>query len=154
MNSKERLGTAVRHFRGNFNCAQSVFSAYAQDLGIEETDARRIASGFGGGMAALQKTCGAVTGGIMVIGARYYSESDIAGSKMLVYRQVRRLVVRFEARHGTAECFPLLGMDITAEEGLQKARELGLFQLKCEQYVLDACGILEELFSDTGGTAK
>jgi len=145
MNSKERLDAAIRHFRGNFNCAQSVFSAYSRDFGIEETDARRIASGFGGGMAALQKTCGAVTGGIMAIGARYFDETDIPGSKMLVYKQVRRLVVRFEAKHGTVECFSLLGMDITTEEGLQRARERQLFQLKCEQYVLDACGILEEL---------
>jgi C_GCAxxG_C_C family probable redox protein len=153
MNSKKRLDTAIRHFRGNFNCAQSVFSAYARDFEIEETDARRIASGFGGGMGALQKTCGAVTGGIMAIGAKYFDESDIAGSRTLVYKQVRRLVVRFEAKHGTVECFSLLGMDITTEEGLQRARAQQLFQLKCERYVLDVCGILEELMYETGGTA-
>ena len=146
MTSKERLENAIRIFRGNFNCAQSVFSVYAPNFKIEEVDARRIASGFGAGMGVLQKTCGAVTGGIMAIGAKYFSETDIPGSKALVYKQVRRLVVRFEVRHGTVECFRLLGADITTEEGLRKAREQQLFQLKCEQYVLNVCGILEDLF--------
>jgi C_GCAxxG_C_C family probable redox protein len=153
MTSKERLENAIQLFRGDYNCAQSVFSVYAPDLKINETDARRIASGFGSGMGALQKTCGAVTGGIMAIGARYFDESNLAATKILVHKQVRRLVVRFEAKHGTVECFSLLGMDITTAEGLQKARERQLFQLKCEQYVLDVCGILEDLMRETGGTA-
>jgi C_GCAxxG_C_C family probable redox protein len=149
MTSKERLDSAIALFRGDYNCAQSVFSVYARDFKIGEADARRIASGFGSGMGALQKTCGALTGGIMAIGAGYFDESDIAATKILVHRQVRRLVVRFEAKHGTVECFSLLGMDITTPEGLQKARERQLFQLKCEQYVLDACGILEDLMRET-----
>jgi len=81
MTSKERLENAIRIFRGNFNCVQSVFSVYAQDFKNEEADARRIASGFGAGMGVLQKTCGAVTGGIMAIGAKYFGETDIPGSK-------------------------------------------------------------------------
>jgi C_GCAxxG_C_C family probable redox protein len=149
MTSKERFDSVIRLFRGNRNCAQSVFSVYAPDLKIEEVDARRIASGFGSGMGALQKTCGAVTGGVMTIGARYFKDLDVEGSKLLVYKQVRRLVIRFEARHGSVECFPLLGMDITTQEGLLKAREQKLFELKCEQYVLDVCGILEELFGES-----
>jgi C_GCAxxG_C_C family probable redox protein len=148
MTSKERLDSAIRLFRGNFNCAQSVFSVFAPDFKLVETDARRIASGFGAGMGVLQKTCGAVTGGIMAIGAEYFDESDIAGSKMLVYGKVRRLVARFESGHGTVECFPLLGADITTEEGFRKAREGRLFHLKCEQYVLDVCGILDDLFRE------
>jgi C_GCAxxG_C_C family probable redox protein len=151
MNSRERLDTAIRLFRENFNCAQAVFSAFARNCNMAEKEARRIASGFGGGMGALQKTCGAVTGGIMVLGAANFDESNAADSRMLVYKQVRRLVVRFEAKHGTVECFPLLGADITTPKGLAAAREQNLFQVRCETYVSDACAMLEELMRETGG---
>lgn len=49
------------HFPLNFNCAQTVFSLFATEPGIEESIALKIASGFGGGMAYAE-TCGAVTG--------------------------------------------------------------------------------------------
>lgn len=151
MNAKERLETAIGLFRENYNCSQSVFSVFAPGCNIKEKDARRIASGFGSGMGALQKTCGAVTGGIMALGAANFDETNFADSRMLVYKLVRRLVIRFEAKHGTVECFPLLGADITTPKGLAAAREQNLFQLKCEIYVADACAILEELMAETGG---
>ena len=53
-----------------FNCAQTVFSLFAPDLGIDEKTALKIASGFGGGMACAE-TCGAVTGAYMVIGLKH-----------------------------------------------------------------------------------
>jgi C_GCAxxG_C_C family probable redox protein len=151
MNPKERLDTAIRLFRENFNCSQAVFSVFSRTCDINEKDARRIASGFGSGMGALQKTCGAVTGGIMALGAANFDETNIADSRMLVYKLVRRLVIRFEAKHGTVECFPLLGADITNAKGLAAAREQNLFTIKCETYISDACAVLEELMRETGG---
>lgn len=53
-----------------FNCAQTVFSLFAEDLEIDEKTALKIASGFGGGMACAE-TCGAVTGAYMVIGMKH-----------------------------------------------------------------------------------
>jgi C_GCAxxG_C_C family probable redox protein len=148
MTSSERREKVIQYFRGDFNCAQSVFSVYSPEFGIEEVEARRTASGFGAGMGVLQKTCGAVTGGIMVLGAKYFGEQDIPGTKMLVYKKVRGLIGRFESKYGTVECFPLLGTDITTEEGLKKAREQMLFHHKCEQYVLDVCEILDQKFAE------
>jgi C_GCAxxG_C_C family probable redox protein len=140
---------AIALFRNNCNCAQSVFSVFAGELGIDETEALRIAAGFGGGMGALQKTCGAVTGGIMTLGAKYCNVRDIPATKNLVYGKVRQLIRRFEAKHGTVECRPLLGADISTPEGLKAARDSNLFHLKCEPFVLDVCSIVEELFQES-----
>jgi C_GCAxxG_C_C family probable redox protein len=148
MTLDERNEKVVGYFRNNFNCAQSVFSVYAPDFGTGEAEARRIACGFGGGMGALQKTCGAITGGIMALGAGYFDERDVPGTKTLVYKKVRGLIGRFESKNGSVECFPLLGVDITTEEGLKNARERMLFHHKCERYVLDVCEILDELFAE------
>ena len=53
-----------------FNCAQTVFSLFAKDLGMDETTALKVSSAFGGGMACAE-TCGAVTGAYMVLGMKH-----------------------------------------------------------------------------------
>ena len=49
------------------NCAQSVLTAFSDELGLDRNTALRLARGFGGGMGRTGKTCGAVTGAYMVI---------------------------------------------------------------------------------------
>ncbi len=51
----------------HINCAQAVLLPFAGDAGIPEETAMRVADGFGGGMKRAS-VCGAVTGGIMVLG--------------------------------------------------------------------------------------
>lgn len=59
-----------------FNCAQTAFSLFAEDLGLNETTALKISSCFGGGMNCAE-TCGAVTGSYMVIGLKHgHSSTD------------------------------------------------------------------------------
>ena len=53
---------AGRLFRKGFNCAQSVLASKSEHTGITVKDSLRIATGFGAGMALMQKTCWAVTG--------------------------------------------------------------------------------------------
>jgi hypothetical protein len=50
MNKKSDL---VEKKCSQFNCAQTVFSLFAKDLGLDKTTAIRIACGFGGGMNCL-----------------------------------------------------------------------------------------------------
>jgi C_GCAxxG_C_C family probable redox protein len=58
-------------FAEGFNCAQSVFSPFCEDLGLDKKTALKISSGFGGGMAHMNETCGAVTGAFMALGLKY-----------------------------------------------------------------------------------
>src|SRR5512136_2495361 len=102
MNRKE---LAIERFRGDYNCAQSVFSVFASEFGLDEKDAFRIALPFGGGMGRLQKTCGAMTGAVMVIGLIWGAkepENDEAKEK--VHRIVREFAARFESLHGATDC--------------------------------------------------
>ena len=41
---------AVATFNNGFNCAQAVFSTYAEEFGIDRTIALKISCGFGAGM--------------------------------------------------------------------------------------------------------
>jgi C_GCAxxG_C_C family probable redox protein len=59
---------AVARFRQDFNCAQSVLVAFAPQLGMDESQALKLASPFGGGVVRRGQICGAVTGALMVLG--------------------------------------------------------------------------------------
>ena len=49
-------------FEKGYNCAQAVFGAFAEDLGIDFDTAVKISSPFGGGMGRLREVCGTVSG--------------------------------------------------------------------------------------------
>lgn len=51
----------------HYNCAQAVFIPFALMKGISFEDAAAITDNFGGGMR-MGLTCGAITGGLMVLG--------------------------------------------------------------------------------------
>jgi C_GCAxxG_C_C family probable redox protein len=139
------IETAVSRFAEGFNCSQAVFSAFAESLGIEETDALRIAAGFGGGMGRMAEICGAVTGALMVLGMKYGGTTPDREAKERVYQQVREFAARFRARHGSLVCRDLLGCDISTAAGHQSAREQNLFTSRCPPFVRGAAEILEEL---------
>ncbi len=137
---------AVSEFSKGYNCAQSVFSAFSDVLGMDEDISRSIASGFGGGFGRLQETCGAVTGAIMVIGCRFFQENQWSPElKEIIYKKTREFIEKFKQRNGTIKCLELIGVNINTEEGMRIANEKKLFSVKCERYIKDACELLEEI---------
>ena len=52
---------AVGYFKNGYNCAQSTFSAFSEEFGLDKTTALRIANGLGGGVRC-GEVCGAVSG--------------------------------------------------------------------------------------------
>ena len=51
------------------NCSQTIMRCYAEDMGISEEMAAGLGCNFGGGMKC-GGVCGAITGGLMVLGAK------------------------------------------------------------------------------------
>ena len=68
--------TALQKFESGYNCAQSVLLAYCDDVNIDKSTALKISCGFGAGMGRKQEVCGAVTGGIIIIGAKHGKDSQ------------------------------------------------------------------------------
>ena len=129
----------------NFNCAQTVFSLFASDLGIDEKTALKISSGFGGGMAYAE-TCGAVTGSYMVIGMKHGHSTSDSNEKANTKLQVQKFNKIFIEKHDSLICKNLLGCDISTTEGLSTVREKNLFKTMCPGFIKSACNILEEDF--------
>ena len=66
-----RTNIAVDKFLSGYNCAQSVLYAFREEIGLGDDMALKIACGLGAGMGRKQEVCGAVTGGILVLGLRH-----------------------------------------------------------------------------------
>ena len=136
---------AVSKFIGGYNCAQAVFSSFCDDLKIEKDIALKLACGFGAGMGRKGEVCGAVTGGIIVIGAKYgRGENDDRTVTAVTYAKTRELIDKFTERHGTPICRKLLNdCELTTEEGQKQFKENDLLNKTCKRCVRSVVEILE-----------
>ncbi len=128
-----------------FNCAQTVFSLFASDIGIDENMALKIASGFGGGMACAE-TCGAVTGSYMVIGIKHGHSTSNPEDKAYTKNLIKKFNTEFKNAHGSLICKNLTGFDISTPEGAAAASNANVFRTKCPAFLETACNILETQF--------
>ena len=135
---------AADTFKNGFNCAQAVFATYAEEFGIDRTEALKISCGFGAGMGRRQEVCGAVSGAILLIGCKYGKtiREDNAANE-LTYKLVRELSEKFIAKHGSISCKELLGCNLLTPEGQQFFKENNFRDLKCALYVHDAAELAE-----------
>jgi len=141
-----KVDDAVACVNDSFSCAQAVLSSYAPGLGLERELALRVAGAFGGGMGRMGRMCGAVTGGLMVIGLRHgTTQGDDDEGKGRCYAVVQEFAEQFKARNGATTCSELLGHDMSVPEERELAKAEGLFEALCPKLVRDAAEILEHL---------
>ncbi len=137
---------AVECFMNGYNCAQAVFSTYAEGFGISWINALKISSGFGSGMGRLQSICGALTGAYMLIGCKHGKiRKDDAEAAEHTYSLVLKLSDQFCALHGKISCRELLVCDLKTPEGQQFFKENNLKELNCAHYVRDSARLVEAL---------
>lgn len=141
-----RQQIAVKQFEAGFNCAQSVLLAFALELGLPEELASKLAQAFGGGMALMGDACGAVIGGLMVIGLKYGKvKPEDASAREKTYSLAREFFRSFRTRHGSLLCRELLGVDLSQEGGYERAAAQGLFKTVCPDLISSSIRILEDL---------
>lgn len=143
----KRSEQAVAKFVSGYNCAQSVLFSFCDDLGLDKDKALKIACGFGAGMGRKEEVCGAVTGGIMVIGAKYgRGENDDRKRTDNTYIKIRELMNEFAQKHGTYICRQLLnGCELTTEEGQKKFKDSDYINTVCKPCVKSVVEILETI---------
>jgi C_GCAxxG_C_C family probable redox protein len=140
-----QVDVAVQRFAEGFSCSQAVFSAFAPGFAVEDQTALRIASAFGGGVARRGEVCGAVTGALMALGLARGHADNTEASKAGTYELVDEFLRRFEATHGSVVCRTLIGRRIDTTDGLQGARDAGVFTTVCPALVADASAIVASM---------
>jgi len=100
----------------NLLCAESVFQAAAEGLGVDSPLVPRVATGFCSGLSRTDGPCGAWTGGVMALGLALGREN---GSDDLddTYAPVQEFREFFLARFGDLSCTRICGCHLGTDEG-------------------------------------
>ena len=143
---------ARRLFLMGYNCAQSVFCAFRDKMGMTLDEAARLSSSFGGGMGRLREVCGGVSGALLALGA--ICGYDIPGddeAKKNHYQLVQNYARRFREKNGTIVCRELL-KDVPVTPGdIPEARTPEFYERRpCLRLVGEAAAILDEMLGEMG----
>ena len=103
---------------GGYHCSEAVLLAVGPVL-VRDWDPAflRLANGFAGGLGGSQaEVCGALAGGVMVIGALFGREQ--LQDDTLAQRLSRQFRERFHDAFGETQCAPLRNNVVKSEGGL------------------------------------
>lgn len=144
---------ARKNFSLGYNCAECVTESVLSliDTGLPP-EAKKMSTGFGGGMGLFGDTCGAVAGAIMAVGAAHGRSSlpDGEGKEVLLkskeqlygkpglYRLFNQIPNQVKAKYGQTLCRKLTAK--WQKEWL--CRDHALF---CRELITDAAGFAAEL---------
>lgn len=113
----ERVTRAVENFMTGYGCCQSVVAAFADLYGLDDTLAKKIAAGFGGGVGRMRMMCGAVSGIVMLVGLHCgQTEGSDREGKSACYKVVQELLEQSRQQNGSLICAEILGL-----KGYEKA---------------------------------
>ncbi len=139
------IAEAQKNFDEGYACSQSVLLAFADHFKLDKTTAKRISATFGGGMGRLRETCGAVTGGFMVMGLAFGNEEPKdMDTKLNSYRKVRELNKLVANIHGTTNCRQLLIKHATEDQVKDRKHH----KIICRKVVGDAAGLVFDILRD------
>lgn len=142
-----RLEAATNLFLDGYNCTQSILYAFREELGLSEETSLKISCGLGAGMARKGEVCGAVTGGILVLGMRHgrVLNEDRTATET-TYAKTQELMNRFTSKHGSCLCRQLLkGCDLSTEDGQSFFKENDFLSQICLICVQSVVEILEQI---------
>lgn len=144
-----RKELALKYFNSGCNCSQAVVMPFAEEMGIDYKIIEKVAVGFGGGMGKQGKTCGCISGAIMVLGLKYGDNSTKDVKKRIdSYNITKLLFERCNNEYGHTDCKELIKLDLNKTEDMQKAQKQQVFENRCAGMVVKTIEILEEIINE------
>ena len=143
---EQRQEQAVEAFLNGCNCAQAVFSTYADLFGIDRQTAMNLTNSMGGGISRLREVCGTVSALALLTGL---AEGDVdpqdLKAREKVYQRTRELLAKFEEENGSLVCRELLGI-LGREKAARPSERTPEYYKKrpCAKFVACAARIVEE----------
>ena len=135
----DRAEKAAALFADGCNCAQAVFAAFADEFGLDEALAKRLACGLGGGVGRMREVCGAVSAAAMVLGMRFGPD------KAAAYPVIQDFGAAFKAAAGSVVCRELLAGTGATTGGAPEPRTPDYYRKRpCVELVRLAASLLDE----------
>ena len=145
---------ALHYFHQGFNCAQSVFAAMADQVGMSETAALRFSSAFGAGLGRMRGTCGAFSGLCMVAG---FCRGNLTGNpedKEIIFSLTRELAEAVIMEFGSLNCRDLLHLDTEMEKSARPSERTSDYYAArpCERCVAFCASLAQKLIDDSANS--
>lgn len=144
---KSRVEYAYSLFENGYNCAQSVFAAYADLFGMDMQSALKLSSAMGGGIGRMREVCGAVSAMAMLAGLKEGNDDpENEEAKTHIYALVRQMSALFKERQGTIICRELLGIEGMEESAAPSKRTSEFYAARpCGRLITCAAQIVEDV---------
>lgn len=134
------------YFYGGYNCAQSTFAAFHEEMGLTEDDALKLMVSMGGGVGGLREICGAFSGAAMALNMiqKEISPKD-PEYKQRMYALVQQTAEKFKQQYGTVICRELLEQNDIAPSPVPAKRDAKYYEERpCGKYVEALARLVEE----------
>ena len=129
-------------------CSQSILLTFQELLGLEDELTFRASGPLSAGLG-MGKTCGALTGGIMVLGMKYGRSriDEGVGGLFSGLLMAQSLVRKFEQEYGTTSCIEISKLDWTDTDAVIQAINNPEFISVCANVVGRTAEMVAELIS-------
>jgi C_GCAxxG_C_C family probable redox protein len=142
---KDHVAEVLELFKTGFHCSQAVFSSFSEDFGLPRETALKIAGPFGGGLGGYGRTCGALTGAMLVLGLKYGADkANDSETSRICKEKTRELIEIFEKVYGTSICNELVGFNRSNLSGAELLEKRPHFQKICPKFLETVASFLEE----------
>lgn len=147
---KSRVEDAAALFLSGYNCCQSTFVPYAEQLGMGREQALKLSCSLGGGMGRMREVCGAVSGMALIAGLVCgNTDPHNQEAKTKNYETVRKMAEEFKKQHQTIICREILGLQEAEKSAAPSERTPEYYKARpCVRMVETAAKIIEETFPE------
>lgn len=146
----DKVKKAEDLFLQGYNCSQSVFAAFSDEVGLDRETALKLSSSFGGGMGRLREVCGAVSAMFMIAGLKFgYCDPADRNAKAEHYKLIQHLAAKFQEENGHIVCRELLGLPNKPDTPIPEERTQSYYKKRpCVELVKNAAKIMEEYLEE------
>ena len=149
--TEDRVKQAISNFNQGYNCAQSVFMAYADLFGYTPEQAKTISSSFGGGIGRLRETCGTISAMAMLAGLKYpaLNPSNLQ-ERARNYSMIQTMVKEFTDKYETIKCRDLLKIPANKKESPMPSERTPEYYAKrpCGRFIEHAARITARMLKE------
>lgn len=137
-----RIDRAYQLHHSHYSCAQAVACAMCDLVNLDYEVAFDTLDGFGGGMGGYDQTCGAVSGGVMILGFGRSDGSAACTSKRESYRICHELCARIMEHYefDTVSCAEMRPHDQPPE----------VVFATCDDYIARVVEVTYQLLEENG----
>jgi len=141
----DRAKLADEFHEQGFNCAQSVFLSFCDELGMPQKMGARLTCALGSGFAGTGGICGAVSGACLAVSLKHGRdegprEGEPWERQLKTYELVQQLQADFAAEFGAVDCPALLQKGLEHSGGENE-------KVLCPRYVMRAAQLADQAVS-------